>query len=70
MNNKNQINEIKNRTAMNNGQWISLFRETVLDDATMHRWHTLFEAQYPRAHQSFLEWLTLSDTEIKCIHST
>ena len=34
-------------------EWIALFRETGLDDATMQRWHRLFEQHHPEAHQSF-----------------
>ncbi len=44
--------------------WVELFREIGLDEATMHRWHELFESRWPEAHQSFLEWLDIPETEI------
>ncbi len=52
-------------------EWIALFRETGLDDATMQRWHRLFEQHHPEAHQSFLEWLGLDPArtrEIRAAH--
>ncbi len=45
-------------------EWVAMFREIGLDDAQMHRWHKLFEARHPDAHQAFLEWLGLSPEEI------
>jgi len=45
-------------------QWVELFREIGLDDATMRRWHELFEERYPEGHQSFLEWLGLPEERI------
>ena len=66
---KSQNNEIKSNATINKDQWVSLFRETGLDDATMHLWHTRFEVKHPQAHQSFLEWLALPDAEIKRIRS-
>jgi hypothetical protein len=49
---------------MNKEQWVLLFREIGLDEATMTRWHTEFEARYPDGHQSFLEWLQIPQDEI------
>ena len=48
-------------------QWVELFRETGLSEEMMEKWHRLFEADYPEAHQSFLEWLQLSDAEVAAI---
>jgi len=48
-------------------EWVELFRKTGLTDQMMEKWHQRFEAEYPDAHQSFLEWLQLSATEIEAI---
>jgi hypothetical protein len=45
-------------------EWVGIFRETGLDEKTMHRWHAVFEKRAPEAHQSFLEWLHLPGAEI------
>ena len=55
--------------AMNKDQWVELFREIGLDDETMLRWHRAFESRYPDGHQSFLEWLQISDEEITRIRA-
>lgn len=44
--------------------WVALFQEIGLDEARMTRWHQLFEARHPAAHQSFLEWLGIAPDEI------
>ena len=49
---------------MDKEKWVLLFREIGLDDATMIRWHREFETRYPDGHQSFLEWLQISQEEI------
>ncbi len=49
---------------MNKAKWVELFREIGLDDETMLQWHRLFESRYPQGHQSFLEWLQISEDEI------
>jgi hypothetical protein len=54
---------------MNKENWVSLFREIGLDDETMSKWHKLFEARYPDGHQSFLEWLNISQDEISLIRA-
>jgi hypothetical protein len=54
---------------MNKENWVSLFQEIGLDDATMSKWHNLFEAKYPDGHQSFLEWLNISKEEISLIRA-
>ena len=45
-------------------EWVSMFRETGLDDAQMQRWHKVFEKKHPEGHQGFLEWLGLQAEEI------
>lgn len=54
-------------TAMTKSQWIELFRELGLDDATMLQWHRLFEQRYPAQHQAFLQWLQIPTEEIEQI---
>ncbi|OHB25863.1 MAG: hypothetical protein A2X84_05080 [Desulfuromonadaceae bacterium GWC2_58_13] len=50
---------------MNVERWVELFREIGLDDATMRRWHALFEERYPDAHREFLGWLGLPPGRIE-----
>ena len=54
---------------MTKDKWILLFREIGLDDATMAKWHKVFEARYPNEHQSFLEWLKIPESEISSIRA-
>ena len=54
---------------MDKEKWVILFREIGLDEATMARWHQLFEAKYPDGHQSFLEWLNIPADEIEKIRA-
>lgn len=49
---------------MSKQDWVALFKEIGLDQATMHKWHAAFEARHPDAHQSFLEWLSIPPQEI------
>jgi hypothetical protein len=49
---------------MNKENWVGLFKEIGLDEATMTKWHQAFEARYPLGHQSFLEWLNIDESEI------
>ena len=58
-----------NNEVMNKEKWVLLFREIGLDDASMKRWHQAFEARYPQGHQSFLEWLNISEDEIERIRA-
>lgn len=44
--------------------WTNLLRAAGMDDATMDRWHALFEQQAPEAHASFLRSLGLDQKEI------
>jgi hypothetical protein len=55
--------------AMNKENWVMLFREIGLDEATMTRWHQLFEAKFPEGHQSFLQWLNIPADEIDRIRA-
>ena len=55
--------------AMNKENWVLLFREIGLDEATMKRWHQLFEAKFPEGHQAFLEWLNIPQDEIERIRA-
>jgi hypothetical protein len=43
--------------------WVELFREIGLDEGQMRRWHAAFEQRYPDAHQSFLDWLNVTDAD-------
>lgn len=54
---------------MNKENWVALFKEIGLDEATMTRWHQLFEAKSPDGHQSFLEWLSIPQDEIERIRA-
>jgi len=35
----------------------------------MAQWHREFESRYPEGHQSFLEWLNISENEIRHIRA-
>ncbi len=50
-------------------EWVSMFRDSGLDDATMDKWHHLFETRHPQAHQAFLELLEISPEEISSIRA-
>ena len=54
---------------MNKEKWVLLFKEIGLDEATMIQWHKEFETRYPDGHQSFLEWLNISEDEIRRIRA-
>lgn len=54
---------------MDKQKWVSLFQDIGLDDASMRRWHMLFEARHPQQHQAILQWLSISDDEIRRIRS-
>ncbi|VAW52456.1 hypothetical protein MNBD_GAMMA05-1076 [hydrothermal vent metagenome] len=51
-------------------QWVTMFRDIGLDDATMVKWHQTFENRNPEGHQEFLKWLGVSSSEIAEIRST
>ena len=50
-------------------QWVTMFRDIGLDDATMKKWHQTFENLNPEGHQEFLEWLNIPSNEIADIRS-
>ncbi len=54
---------------MSKEKWVGLFREIGLDEETMVLWHRAFETRYPEGHQSFLEWLNISQDEISRIRA-
>lgn len=54
---------------VNVNEWVTMFREIGLDEATMKRWHKVFEARHPDGHQTFLEWLGLPPQDIGRIRS-
>jgi hypothetical protein len=54
---------------MNKEKWVRLFREIGLDEETMVLWHRKFETSHPEGHQSFLEWLNISQDEISRIRA-
>lgn len=41
-------------------QFVSVLNAAGITDAQKHKLHAAFEAQYPGAHQNFLEFLGLS----------
>ena len=45
-------------------QWVTMFRDVGMDDATMVKWHQIFESRNPEGHQEFLEWLAIPSDEI------
>ena len=50
-------------------EWVSIFRETGLDEAAMMRWHHIFENRHPDAHADFLAWLGIGPDEIARIRT-
>jgi len=50
--------------------WTEMFSEIGLDEATMHRWHAIFESKWPEAHQSFLEWLNIPKNDVDRIRKS
>ena len=53
--------------AFGKDEWVEMFREIGLDDNTMRHWHVRFEARHPEAHQSFLEWLEVTEADAQRI---
>lgn len=49
---------------MNKQRWSDLLRAAGMDEATMNRWHALFERQAPLAHAQFLRSLGLDEKEV------
>jgi len=50
-------------------EWVARFKAIGLDQATMEKWHRLFEQENPAGHQSFLEWLGLPADKISAIRT-
>lgn len=55
--------------AMTKDRWVALLAAAGLDAAAMERWHALFEASAPDAHQDFLESLGIAGDEIAAIRA-
>lgn len=55
--------------SVDKNQWVALLRQTGLDDRDMARWHALFEAEAPEAHQDFLESLAIPAEEVARIRA-
>ena len=55
---------------MNKEKWVTLFQEIDMNEEAMSKWHHIFEEKYPSEHQSFLEWLGISQDEIKIIRTS
>jgi MerR family transcriptional regulator, thiopeptide resistance regulator len=53
--------------AMTKERWVGVLRRAGLDEADMARWHQVFEAEAPEAHQDFLESLAIPAEEISRI---
>jgi DNA-binding transcriptional MerR regulator len=49
---------------MDKRRWTALLRASGMDDATMNRWHAMFEQQAPHAHADFLRSLGLDAKEV------
>ncbi len=54
----------KNTRFINKETWVSILRNTGLDDKGMDNWHRAFEKNAPEAHQDFLESLGLTEKEV------
>ena len=54
---------------MNKDQWVSILRQSGLDENGMRQWHREFENDFPEAHTDFLESLGIPEKEIKDIKS-
>jgi len=57
------------KNQVNVDEWVAMFRETGLDQTQMEKWHKVFEARHPEAHQSFLEWLGVKPADIARIRA-
>lgn len=55
--------------AMTKEGWVAVLRRAGLDDEDMWRWHQVFEAEAPEAHQDFLESLGIADDEVRRIRA-
>jgi len=53
--------------SLDKARWVELFRKAGIADEQMLRWHALFEAQAPAAHEAFLHSLAIPPEEIEAI---
>lgn len=58
---------LKKTRIMNKDIWIELLKSSGFDEEDMKKWHMSFEQTTPEAHQDFLEFLGISQKEIKDI---
>lgn len=56
-------------SCINKEQWVTIFCDIGMDDATMKKWHQAFERRNPQGHQEFLQWLNIPTSEIAEIRS-
>ena len=56
-----------NQAHVTKDEWVKMFEEIGLDEATMRRWHGVFETRSPEGHQGFLEWLRIPAQDIERI---
>ena len=54
---------------VNKAEWVEMYEAVGLDGEKRMRWHQLFEARHPEAHQGFLEWLGIPLKEIDQIRA-
>ncbi len=48
-------------------QFVAVLTEAGITDEQKHRLHAIFEARYPEAHESFLQWLNLPADTVRSI---
>jgi len=58
-----------NSSSVTKEQWVTIFRDIGMDEATMTKWHQAFESRNPEGHQEFLQWLNIPLNEIDKIRS-
>lgn len=50
-------------------QFVTVLNDAGITDEQKRGLHVAFEKRYPQAHQSFLEWLSLSADEIRQVRA-
>ena len=65
----NNIRSLTMQGKMNKEDWVAMFREAGMSDDAMMKWHRLFEARHPEAHEDFLACLGIPADEITLIRS-
>ena len=48
-------------------QFVAVLNVAGITDEQKHRLHAVFEARYPEAHESFLQWLSLPVDAVRSI---